>query len=289
MKKEEKVKNEKKFNSWKIYKRLLSYLRNYKLYLILALIFSIFYAIFSGFSLGMILPIFDRVFTRINEPIEYTNENIYESVITVLNTTWDKLWQSDNGYREAFDYARISLDEILITSPPLKVLKFLCVIIFFILLFKNLALYFHKYYMVYIEQGIVRDLRNALYTQLQYLSLHYYHKTKTGELISRVVYDVTLIQYAVGEIFSVFVQESFLAVMYLILAIWASWKLFLIAPLVFAPSMLLIHIIGKALRQGSTSLQVFMAELTSLLQETISGIRVVKAFAMEKFDFRIKL
>jgi subfamily B ATP-binding cassette protein MsbA len=116
------------------------------------------------------------------------------------------------------------------------------------------------------------------------MPLSFYHRHKAGELISRATNDVLIAQQCISASFSKLVKEPVLIVGYLGVALILSWKLTLIALTLMPASMIVIIRIGKRLRQLSHKQQEQMADLTSTLQETVYGIRVVKAFAMEDFE-----
>jgi subfamily B ATP-binding cassette protein MsbA len=135
--------------------------------------------------------------------------------------------------------------------------------------------------MVRVEQGVMRDLRNSVYAHLQVLPFGYFHKRKTGHIISRVTSDVHLIRGAVTDGLATFVRESLLAGVYLLVAFWASWRLSLVAVAVVPASALLIASLGRRIRRRGRRIQEKMAEVTSVLQETLFGIRIIRAFGME--------
>jgi subfamily B ATP-binding cassette protein MsbA len=140
--------------------------------------------------------------------------------------------------------------------------------------------------MAHVEQGVIMDLRNDLYRHLNELSLSYFNRTRTGQLISRITNDVNLVNGGVSAGFVTLVKNPLLILAYLALALYLSWQLTLAALIVLPLSFLIIGAIGLRLRRASSLSQEKMAEVTSVLQETISGVRVVKAFAMESFEMR---
>ena len=173
----------------------------------------------------------------------------------------------------------------LIKRPPKQdTLERLCLIILIILVVKNISSYFQAYLMAYAENGVIRDLRNDLYIHLNRLSLSYFHRERTGELISRVSYDVMKINGTISAAFGTLIKEPMLVVVYLLILLILSWQLTLVSLALLPISIILITTIGKRLRRSSTASQEAMADLTSTLQETVTGIRVVKAFNMEAFE-----
>ncbi len=138
--------------------------------------------------------------------------------------------------------------------------------------------------MVYVGENIIRDLRNALYLKFTTLPLSFYHKNKAGELISRATNDVLMAQKCVGVSFTTLLRDPIQIIMFLTVALIISWKLTLLALVMLPASLVVIIRIGKGLRKISHRQQEEMAALTIKLQETVYGIRVVKAFAMEDYE-----
>jgi subfamily B ATP-binding cassette protein MsbA len=130
----------------------------------------------------------------------------------------------------------------------------------------------------------VRDIRDELFDHYHRLPLEFFHGHKAGELISRITNDITLVRGAIANGLSDLLKNLLLAIVFLALVFAASWKMALATILVMPPSIILISLFGKALKANSAITQQKMASLTTVLQETVSGIRVVKAFAMEGFE-----
>jgi subfamily B ATP-binding cassette protein MsbA len=160
----------------------------------------------------------------------------------------------------------------------------ICIFIIIVFFIKNLFLYGQSYFTVKVEQGVIRDLRDEVYKKYHALPLSFFHGRKAGELISRVTNDVTLVRGAIGYGLSEMVRNAFLFIFYLAVALWASWQMALAALIIFPPALFLITLLGRKLRVNSIKTQEKMAAVTTILQETVSGIRVVKAFGMEKFE-----
>ena len=160
----------------------------------------------------------------------------------------------------------------------------ICLFIIIVFFIKNLFLYGQSYFTVRVEQGVIRDFRDEVYRKYHQLPLSFFHGRRAGELISRVTNDVTLVRGAIGYGLSDIIRNAFLFIFYLIVALWASWRMALAALIIFPPALFLITLLGRKLRINSIKTQEKMASVTSILQETVSGIRVVKAFSMERFE-----
>jgi len=241
----------------KEYLKLLKFLRPYKKIFTLAVVCMFFSTVFDGFQLSMIIPLADRVLT---------NKKII--IPTKLPVFLEEFVQRINSI------------------PPLILLNFMAIFVLSLFLLKGFFSFWQSYFMSDIGQRIVRDIRSKLYLKLQSFSLDYFIKKRGGELISRILHDVRLIENAVSYGLTDLVYQSFLVLLFLFLIFYIHWRLALISlillPLVTYP----IIRIGRILRQFSLKLQEKMADLNSLLYETIFGARIIKAFCMEKNEIK---
>jgi subfamily B ATP-binding cassette protein MsbA len=257
----------------KDYFRLLSNLKPHLRYLVPAMIFMVLFAGMSGFSITMIVPFTKILFSQpgeISQPAlqeKESGDQVEKSLLVLLP---EKL-------KEQFD-------RLIVGRTHMETLGRFCILVFLIFLVKNLFWYAQSFLIVRVEQGVIMDLRNKLYSHFHVLPLEYFHGQKTGVLISRITNDITLVKGAVANGFAEALRQSFLLLVYLFLVFWASWKLAFIALALFPIAMLIIGKFGHKVKKSSAITQEKMGAMTSVLQETISGIRVVKAFVMERFE-----
>ena len=158
----------------------------------------------------------------------------------------------------------------------------LAVLLIFFL--KGIASYGHTVLMSIIGQRIVTDLRNTLYSHIQAQPLSFFTKSPTGVLISRITNDVNLLQGAVSEAVTSLLKDTFTIIGLVFVVFYQDWKLAIIAMVVFPLTIYPIAQFGRKLRRIATDTQITLGSLTSLLQETISGNRIVKAFGMEHYE-----
>ena len=258
----------------KLYFRLLSFLKPHRKYLISAMIFMILFAGMSGFSVTMIVPFTKIIFSEqealtpnVSSHQEASSEE--KSLVVLL----PKILKE-------------RLNQLILGRSKLETLGRFCILVFLIFLIKNMFWYAQSFLIVRVEQSVIMDLRNKLYSHFYLLPLEYFHGQKTGVLISRITNDITLVRGAVANGFAQALRQGFLVLVYLFLVFWASWKLALVALLLFPPAIIIIGKFGRKVRRSSLLTQEKMGNMTSVLQETISGIRVVKAFVMEKFEIK---
>ena len=158
----------------------------------------------------------------------------------------------------------------------------MAVIILYII--KGIAYYGQAYFMGYIGQRVIYDLRNLIYHQLTSQSLGFFAHRKTGELLARISYDVSLVQAAASTSVTALMRDSVSIVFLLAVVLYQDWLLAMIAVLVFPAVVYPIIRFGKKMRSASLGGQISMGHLSSLVEETVGGIRVVKAFGMEEYE-----
>ncbi|NQU03395.1 MAG: lipid A export permease/ATP-binding protein MsbA [Syntrophaceae bacterium] len=175
------------------------------------------------------------------------------------------------------------LDDIFIKKDA-SMLKLIPLAIVIIYAIKGACSYGQTVIMNFIGQRIITDLRNDLYDHIQRQSLSFFSKNPTGILMSRITNDVNLIQGAVSEAVTSICKDSFTIIGLVFLIFYRDWKLAIIATFVFPLTIYPIAKFGKMMRNVATRTQVTMGGVMSLLQETISGARIVKAFGMEDYE-----
>jgi ATP-binding cassette, subfamily B, bacterial MsbA len=176
-----------------------------------------------------------------------------------------------------------AIDDIFV-SKDIAALKWIPFAVVGIFLFKGLANYGQNILMSSIGLRIVTDLRNKLYEQIQRQSLSFFAEHPTGLLMSRITNDVGSVQTASSEAITSLVKDTFMLISLVGVIFYTDWKLALIALVVFPLAVYPIALFGRKMRKVTTSTQITMGTLNSLLQETISGTRIVKAFGMEKYE-----
>ncbi len=176
-----------------------------------------------------------------------------------------------------------ALDEALSGKDP-SLIYLIPLLIIGLYVIKGGAYYGQAYLMGYVGQKVIYDLRNSVYDHLTRQSLGFFAHRKTGELLARISYDVTLVQAAASTSVTALMRDSVSIVFLLGVIFFQDWTLALIAMLVFPLVIYPIARFGKKMRHASSDGQVSMGELTSLVEETVGGIRVVKAFGMEDYE-----
>ncbi len=237
------------------YWKLLQFTRGHEKIFRLAAFFMVLSSIFAPFRLTLLVPMTDRIFT--DKKIIFPNQ-----VPPFVMHLVDKLNAMDTH----------------------TIFVFFPFVVVGLVLLSSLVQFWANFLMNDISQRVMRDIRYKLYSTIQNLSLDYFSKKRTGELISRITNDVQVIENAVSyAVMDLFTQTStiiFFVVMIFLIHFKAALIIFVLFPLIG----LSMWAIGRRLRKLSKTSQEKMADINSLLLETISGIRVVKAFCMEKYE-----
>jgi subfamily B ATP-binding cassette protein MsbA len=242
------------------YIRFLKFVKPHLWIMTLALICMVLTSAFGGVSLGMIIPVVDNILTGKAIALPAT-----QHVPAYLGHLVNK-----------------------VNSMPRGLLLNLVVIMVSLLFFlKEAFLFFQTCFMNQLGQAVLKDVRQAIYNKLLALSNDFYSSVKTGELVSRVTYDVGTIVNSITEGLTDLLWQPIQLVIYIAILIWIkvyfSISLWLILVTVFIFPLIIFPVIkiGNKLKKISTSMQESMADINSLLFETIYGIGIVKSFSAE--------
>lgn len=258
----------------KTYLRILKYAKPYWYHLVLSITFTIVFAVLNAASIYLTIPLLDTLFQE-------SNKAKTENVSTTANVTKSILpsWITDiaQSVSESFH-------NYVFSGNKIDALVKICFIILFAFLIKNMSGYLQAYFLSYVEQGIMKDMRNEAYVHLHKLPMSFFKNERVGNLISRITNDVNVIQTSISAAFLNLIREPLTIVVLIIMVISISWRLTLMAFVILPLSMLIIGYIGLILRKQSAVIQSKMADITSILQETISGVKIVKAFGKEEYE-----
>ncbi|WP_299800018.1 ABC transporter ATP-binding protein [uncultured Maribacter sp.] len=246
------------------FKKILRFAKPYKIYAILNIISNVFYALFSTLAMISLFPMLNVLFNQ--------TEKIY------TKPKW-------NGISDLKDFVTDSLNFYVTErsehSDPGEVLMIMVGLIITMFLLKNLFNYLAMYFITFLRNGVLKDLRNELYDKTVELPISYYSEKRKGDTIARITSDVLEIQHSFLSILELIVREP-LTIIFTILAMLAiSSKLTLFVFLFLPVSGFLISLIGKSLKRKSDKVQNEQGYFLSILEETLGGLRVIKAFNAE--------
>ncbi len=238
----------------------------------MSIVFTFIFSILNGVSVYLSIPLLDTLFHQSENAAKNSavKENVNHVLPKFLTDIIDKISNAFHNYIFAGDTSEILLK--------------ICILILIAFVGKNVFGYLQNYYLAYIQQGMIKNIRDEAYVHMHKLPMSYFKNEKTGDLISRITNDVNVIQNSFSTVFFSFFREPITLFVFMIIAITISWKLFLLSLIIVPISAILIGWIGISLRRQTRVLQQQMGDITAVLQESISGVKIVKAFGMEKYE-----
>ncbi len=238
--------------------------------LVLSLIFIVLFAITSAVLMYLASTVLTSLFSSggnvaaaVSPGAAAPSLGIYENIKQAVANWMQSLLLSGNFASDLFN---------------------LCLALVIATVAKNLFFFLQGFFAAYVEQGITKSLRDDIFTHLQTLSLQYFHRSRTGNLISTAVADVFKIHETFNNTLNNLIRDPLLIVIFLVIMLFISWKLTLIAVVVFPLILLGIYWLGKAIRRYSSRAQAAIASVSASLEETINAIRIVRAYAAEAFE-----
>ena len=249
----------------KIFLRMLKYALPYKKTLGIAIFSSLLYVMANISSLWLVGSFAKFLFPKSN-----TN-----SVMELVSST------EKTGVNDAI---KGWTSNVLLGGSQIEVLEKLCLLIFIIFFFKNIFLYIRGISFGFVSTNAITDLRNKVYKHLNSLSMSFFDKKKPGEISSILIFDVRNVRSTLGLSFNQLLVEPINIFGFLFALFIINWQLTLAAILIVPISGYIMQVIGKSIRRKSIRTSKQMAGISSMINETVHGIRIVKAFAMEKFE-----
>ncbi len=254
-------------SSLRVYLRILRFARRYWKHVATSIVCTIVYSFFSGASIYLFVPLLNMLFGTVPATAQAGAS-----------------WKTPLGLSGVVETVKGEFIRIVFQGSETEVLFRICAIIVGTFFMKNLFGYLQSFFMNYAEDGVIKDVRNALYRHIHDLPLAYFTHERTGRLISRVVSDVPIINGGISASFVTLIREPLLIIVFLSLAFTLSWRLTVVSLLVFPFSLSFIGWIAVRLHRERGVAQERLADITSVLHETIAGAKVVKAFGMEEFE-----
>lgn len=177
------------------------------------------------------------------------------------------------------------IDRVL-ADKNAEALNLICITILIIFVVRLFFFFNQSYLMAYAGQKVIKDLRSQVFGHLQQLSMSFYEKNKIGTIMSYVTNDVSALQIVLVENIIEFITESFVLVASIGAMIYLDWKLTVFTFSTFPVVLLVIDFFGKRIRSSGAQIQERFADITSILQETVSSARVIKSFVREDYEIK---
>ncbi len=249
------------------FKRIFGYAWVFKKYFILNIVSNIFYALFGTLSMISLFPMLKVLFNQ-TEQLKYP-------------PAWD-------GFSNIVDYVENYLNYFVTIKKAEgsdDVLIFMVGVIIITFLLKNIFNYLSMFFITYLRNGVVKNVRNDIYNTMLKLSLSFYSEKKRGDMVARISSDVQELDNSFLSIFELIVKDPLMIIFTLISMFLISPKLSMFV-LFFIPICgFVISIVGKSLRRKSLKVQKEQGQFISLVDETLSGMKILKIFNAENKFF----
>lgn len=238
--------------------RLLHYLGKYKLQIGLYFVCTLLAVVFSLFSFTMLAPIMEIIFQEGN---------------TVSPANNNKGWISGT--------ITTIVQDVILKDGKLTALAYICIAAVLFTVLKNVFLYLSLYILNPLRNAILRQLRNELFSKTLSLPIGFFTEERKGDLVSRMTNDMSEVEYSVVSVLEVFIREPLTIIFFLTYMIILSPQLTVFLLLFLPVAGFVIGRISKSLKKTSTLAQEQQGQIVGVIDETISGMRVVKAFNAE--------
>ena len=247
-----------------VFWELLGNIKNYKLYVVLNILSNILMVIFSILSISVFIPFLEILLEQ-------------EQLVTEKPNTI-------SGLEDVVQTFYYYLSQIIIEHGTAKALAAMCCSLVGIYFLKNVFKYFSLFFMAPVRNGIVRDIRRKLYDKTLELPLSFFSEQKKGDLISRVSVDVQEIQWSILSVLEVIFRAPLMVVGSLFMMIWLSKSLTLFVLVLLVITIVVMGLISRTLRSQSDLVQRNLSGIIAQLEESLGGLKVVKAFGAEQYQ-----
>ena len=256
-------------NKRKNFRRILHYVKPYWFSVLMNIVFNILSIVFSLFSFSMIVPFLNMLFNPNN-----------------LTTVRPEFALDTDTLLAMLDYY---ISYIIIEHGQASALVFICILLVVAFFLRNITTYFAMFFMVGARAGTIKDIRNDLYKKIMILPLSFYSHHKKGDIMARITTDVQEIEVSIISYLDTFIKSPLTIAAYFAYMLGVSWRLTLFVVLLLPIGGIIIGWIGKSLRKDSLEGQNKFAGLLATIEETIGGLRIIKAFnaifySSEKFQ-----
>ena len=241
------------------FRRIISYVKPYWFSLLLNLFFNLVTIFFSLFSFALLVPLLNLLFQT--EAIEVVAKPEFALTSDYL-----------------MSYLNYAMSTLIVENGHRYALIFICIVLLVAFFFRNLGRFFAYYTMAKVRIGTNKDLRNDLYNKILILPLSFYGKQKKGDIMSRITNDVQEVEVSILNWIESLIKDPLTIIFYFAFLLSQSAKLTLFVLILLPIAGLVIGRIGKALKKESKETQNRLAGITATIEESISGLRIIKGF-----------
>ena len=245
------------------FKKILRFAKPYSKYGYLNIFFNILYALFSALSFAALIPMLDVLFTPDKK---VTEKPVYTDIGHLKDYLQDLINYEVTAYSG---------------NDEMKGLILVIGLVLVLFLLKNFFNYLAMYFITFLRNGVLKDIRNGMYQKITELPISYYSEKRKGDVIARITSDVLEIQHSFLSILELIIREPLTIVFTILIMFGISGKLTLFVFIFIPIAGMIISRIGKSLKKKSDRVQKEQGEFLSIIEETLGGLRVIKAFNAE--------
>lgn len=245
------------------FKKILRFAKPYKKYGFLNIFFNILYALFSALSFAALIPMLNVLFDKTKQ---LTEPPVFQGIGKAKDYFMDYM---------NYQVTQYSGDD------QMKGLVLVIGLVLTLFLLKNVFNYLAMYFITFLRNGVLKDIRNKMYQKITELPISYYSEKRKGDVIARITSDVLEIQHSFLSVLELIVREPLTILFTIIVMFLISVKLTLFVFIFIPVAGALISRIGKSLKKKSDRVQKEQGEFLSIVEETLGGLRVIKAFNAE--------
>ena len=247
------------------FKDILKYEKKYRKFTVLNILFNVLYAIFNVLSVLAFIPVLRILF---NTDKEVIIKPIYKGLSNL------GVYLENN-----FNYF---ISQKIINDGEVNVLLFICLLSLSLFFFKNLFRYLASYVITFLRTGIVKDLRDKLYHKIVELPIAYFSEKKKGDIIARMTSDVQEVENSILTSIEALVREPLTVLISISIMLYISVELTLFVFILLPVSGFIISSISKKLKANSAKAQKETGNFLSFIEETLTGLRIIKGFNAER-------
>ena len=251
------------------FKKILRFAKPYRKYGFLNIFFNILYALFSALSFAALIPMLDVLFKPEKKVLV---EPVYEGMGQLKDYLQDYINFRVNAYSG---------------DDEMKGLVLVIGLVLILFLLKNFFNYLAMYFITFLRNGVLKDIRNKMYAKIVDLPISYYSEKRKGDVIARITSDVLEIQHSFLSILELIVREPLTILFTIVIMFGISTKLTLFVFIFIPIAGMIISRIGKSLKKKSDRVQREQGQFLSIVEETLGGLRVIKAFNSESRFYKI--
>tara|TARA_R110000868_G_scaffold29420_6_gene109372 strand:+ start:3369 stop:5189 length:1821 start_codon:yes stop_codon:yes gene_type:complete len=245
------------------FKKILRFAKPYRKYGFLNIFFNILYALFSALSFAALIPMLDVLFKP-------EKKILIEPEYNGMGQLKDYLQDYINYHVNAYS-----------GDDEMQGLVLVIGLVLILFLLKNFFNYLAMYFITFLRNGVLKDIRNKMYAKIVDLPISYYSEKRKGDVIARITSDVLEIQHSFLSILELIVREPLTILFTIVIMFGISTKLTLFVFIFIPIAGMIISRIGKSLKKKSDRVQREQGEFLSIVEETLGGLRVIKAFNSE--------